>query len=324
MRVVYCTARRNHASIAVVIAAITRECEPHMEFFGLSSAKIILILIIAVVLLGPDQVPQMVRTVGKFIRDFRRFTSEMSKEFNEATGDLRKEFTDTIGDLKGEIEQTQSDLRSQLDPLTDTLRDPLGLQTAQASPVPVAAAIPLTPMDATTTTETNPFAAQVPAYTPPQAQTWMPPEAAPVLAETNGFDSHSTNGSDSGNGTNATYTNGVNGVYTNGTGYGTNGINGSASAPVRATKADPFADLVTLAPVPASPPVPDFTTVTSADVATFAPVPLPPMSSEAGESASESAPELVAVADAPVSLPVGKAVVGRGVSGTRYGRKRAS
>ena len=93
-----------------------------MELFGFSAAKIITILIIAIVIFGPDKVPEMARTVGRTIRDVRRYVDDMTKEFNDATGGLREEFAGIAQDLRGELEATQADLRSQLD-LTDVFKD---------------------------------------------------------------------------------------------------------------------------------------------------------------------------------------------------------
>ena len=89
-----------------------------MEFFGIGAPELMVILVIAIVLFGPDKIPTMAAQVGKTIRDFRRYTSELTKEFDAATGDLRQEFQTIAGDLKGELAATQADLRSQLD-LTD-------------------------------------------------------------------------------------------------------------------------------------------------------------------------------------------------------------
>jgi sec-independent protein translocase protein TatA len=100
-----------------------------MEIFGFSAAKILLILTIAIVLFGPDKVPEMAAQVGRVIRDFRRFTREMTQEFNEATGGLREEFTTIAQDLQGELAETQADLRRQLD-LTGTFGE-----TGGASPL---------------------------------------------------------------------------------------------------------------------------------------------------------------------------------------------
>ncbi len=141
-----------------------------MDIFGISSAKLILIFIIAIILLGPDQVPVIVKTVGKTIRDFRKFVNETTKEFNDVTGDIRKEFTDTVGDLRSEIASTQAELKSQFDfsdvmsPITAAMRDPLGTLTTPTAPesAPVLAA------GAATVNEANPLATQTVPYTPPQ------------------------------------------------------------------------------------------------------------------------------------------------------------
>lgn len=93
-----------------------------MEFFGIGAPELMVILVIAIVLFGPDKIPTMAAQVGKTIREFRRYTSELTKEFDAATGDLRSEFQNIAGDLRGELEATQADLRSQLD-LTDVFKD---------------------------------------------------------------------------------------------------------------------------------------------------------------------------------------------------------
>lgn len=93
-----------------------------MEFFGIGAPEFLVVLVIAIVLFGPDKIPTMAAQVGKTIREFRRYTSELTKEFDAATGDLRSEFQNIAGDLRGELEATQADLRSQLD-LTDVFKE---------------------------------------------------------------------------------------------------------------------------------------------------------------------------------------------------------
>lgn len=109
-----------------------------MEFFGVGAPELMVILVIAIVLFGPDKIPTMAAQVGKTIRDFRRYTSDLTKEFDAATGDLRQEFQTIAGDLKGELEATQADLRSQLD-LTDVFKADAPKEVVSAS---VAAAVP--------------------------------------------------------------------------------------------------------------------------------------------------------------------------------------
>lgn len=109
-----------------------------MELFGFSAAKIITILLIAIIIFGPAQVSEMVKTVGRTIRDVRRYLNDMTKEFNDATGGLREEFAGIAQDLKGELAATQADLRRQLD-LT-------GIFAAAAAPETRSPASPTPPL----------------------------------------------------------------------------------------------------------------------------------------------------------------------------------
>jgi TatA/E family protein of Tat protein translocase len=45
--------------------------------FSLSSGKILLVIVIALLLFGPDKIPQMARTVGKFMREFNKYKDLM-------------------------------------------------------------------------------------------------------------------------------------------------------------------------------------------------------------------------------------------------------
>jgi sec-independent protein translocase protein TatB len=45
--------------------------------FNIGAGEIALILIAALVLLGPERLPELARTIGKFYRDFRRHSDEV-------------------------------------------------------------------------------------------------------------------------------------------------------------------------------------------------------------------------------------------------------
>ncbi len=53
--------------------------------FGLQPAHLVLILIIALVLFGPKQLPELGKALGKTITEFKKSTSEMSETVNQAT-----------------------------------------------------------------------------------------------------------------------------------------------------------------------------------------------------------------------------------------------
>ena len=48
--------------------------------FGLGLSEIIFIAILALIFIGPKQLPEVARTVGRFLNDLKRSTSELTDE----------------------------------------------------------------------------------------------------------------------------------------------------------------------------------------------------------------------------------------------------
>ena len=55
-----------------------------MSFFGIGPLEILLIGAVALIVFGPDRLPEMARQVGKAIGDLRRTTNELTGEFQRA------------------------------------------------------------------------------------------------------------------------------------------------------------------------------------------------------------------------------------------------
>jgi len=49
--------------------------------FGLGMGEILIILVLALVLLGPDKLPEAAKQIGKGLRDFRRATDDLRDQF---------------------------------------------------------------------------------------------------------------------------------------------------------------------------------------------------------------------------------------------------
>jgi Tat protein translocase TatB subunit len=59
-----------------------------MSFLGIGPGELVLILVIAVIFLGPDKIPEVARTIGKMTRELKQITegfeSELRRELDEA------------------------------------------------------------------------------------------------------------------------------------------------------------------------------------------------------------------------------------------------
>ncbi len=55
-----------------------------MSLFGIGPLEILLIAAIALIVFGPERLPEMARQVGKLIGDVRRTTNELTGEFQRA------------------------------------------------------------------------------------------------------------------------------------------------------------------------------------------------------------------------------------------------
>ena len=54
-----------------------------MELFGIGPLEFILILILALIVLGPERLPEVARQITKTVRDLRRMSEELSKELGQ-------------------------------------------------------------------------------------------------------------------------------------------------------------------------------------------------------------------------------------------------
>lgn len=70
-------------------------------FENIGFGELLLILIVALVIFGPQKLPELGKGLGKAIREFKAATREIQNEITEAV-DVRKEITDAV-DVKKQI-----------------------------------------------------------------------------------------------------------------------------------------------------------------------------------------------------------------------------
>lgn len=59
--------------------------------FGVGVPELVVIFLVALVILGPKQLPEVAKFLGKALGEFRRATDEISAEFNSAKAMLEEE-----------------------------------------------------------------------------------------------------------------------------------------------------------------------------------------------------------------------------------------
>jgi len=69
--------------------------------FGIGMPELVLILAVALIFLGPKKLPELARSLGKAMREFKKATDELKNTVN--FDDEVKEIKHTIDDVKGGV-----------------------------------------------------------------------------------------------------------------------------------------------------------------------------------------------------------------------------
>ena len=86
-----------------------------MDFFGIGPLEIILILIIGLLIFGPQKLPQIGRDVGKAFRSFKKASMNLTAEIEKELDDVKKEVKDIaseedLQDVKRGLEHFKKEL----------------------------------------------------------------------------------------------------------------------------------------------------------------------------------------------------------------------
>ena len=67
--------------------------------FGIGMTELVVILVIALLVIGPKKLPDVARSIGKGLREFRQATTDLKEEFQgEGLDDLDLETTVSLDD----------------------------------------------------------------------------------------------------------------------------------------------------------------------------------------------------------------------------------
>ena len=150
-----------------------------MNFFGVGPAELIVILVVALVFVGPERLPKLAADLARTIREIRKYTGSLAAEFNEVIQEFEK---DTAGE-KSTWKEIETGITGAAKSVTDAVRD-------------VRAEVQGAKTDAAATPASNGTTAVGPAVTEPR---WadipsVPPEAQPGAAAVSTNGAHVANG----------------------------------------------------------------------------------------------------------------------------------
>ncbi len=134
--------------------------------FNVGGGEIMVILLLALLVLGPDKLPEYARKAGRYMNEFRRLTSGFQEEFRQAM------------DLSDTTSSTPPAADSTGDALDRTTEGPrLVAQPDPPAATPPAATEPVTPAPAPAAPPVAPAAVVPPTPVPP-----VPPVTPPAPA----------------------------------------------------------------------------------------------------------------------------------------------
>lgn len=87
----------------------------YLGFFSFGGGEIFIVVIAVLVLFGANKIPELARTLGKGMNEFRRATDDLKREFREGADEFKKDMEESKNDIQNhirEINETISDTES--------------------------------------------------------------------------------------------------------------------------------------------------------------------------------------------------------------------
>src|SRR3954467_11150336 len=107
--------------------------------FDISWGKLVIIGVVALLVIGPKELPAVLRQLGQAMAKIRRMAAEFQGQFQEAMreaemADLKKQFDETTSNIKSTFDTT--DIKNELEKM---IQDPAAASTPPASTSPATA-----------------------------------------------------------------------------------------------------------------------------------------------------------------------------------------
>jgi TatA/E family protein of Tat protein translocase len=108
--------------------------------FNMGLPELLIILAIALIVFGPNKLPELAKALGKAMREFKKATEEVKESFAEETKDLEEIKSNLI--QENVLSDLTQEINSSMEPPSET---PFSFEAAVAPPA--SAEVPVSPED---------------------------------------------------------------------------------------------------------------------------------------------------------------------------------
>jgi len=82
----------------------------------LAFQELFVIFLIALLVFGPRKLPELGKSLGKGLREFKRATEDLKSSWEDQMREVEEPFKEATKDIHKELEETASEVKSGLDP----------------------------------------------------------------------------------------------------------------------------------------------------------------------------------------------------------------
>src|SRR5262245_9850921 len=94
-----------------------------MNVFGVGPLELVVVLVVALIFVGPERLPRLAADLARTIREIRKYTNSLAAEFNEVVQEIEREtqnettewkdigrgLSDAVSSVSDEVKAAQTD-----------------------------------------------------------------------------------------------------------------------------------------------------------------------------------------------------------------------
>ena len=106
-----------------------------MGFLGLGAPEMLIIAVIALVIFGPNRLPEVAGQIGKVVRDIRKVTGELTSELekNADLKDIKNAVQKELGGIQSQVNAASAAVNKEVKTATSSVKSATSATTATAA-----------------------------------------------------------------------------------------------------------------------------------------------------------------------------------------------